>query len=278
MNHTDYYVYAHRDLNGVVFYIGKGRGYRAYSKDQRSGAWKIAAKDGYNVEILKFGIDENTALSEEMKLLSEPRNDWNLVNILKTNKRKSYPLDIFREFLVYDETSPTFIRWKVDRYGGENSAAKIAKAGDVAGTICKGKQAGYTYVIIDYERYCVHRIIYMLFHGHIPKGYVVNHIDNNPANNSITNLEICTQAQNIRRTKSHNGSLMSTNNSGFTGVSKMVDDRYWSARWYENDKQKVKHFSIEKHGETEAFRLACEYRKQMIEKLNSEGAGYSIAE
>jgi hypothetical protein len=39
-----------------------------------------------------------------------------------------------------------------------------------------------------------------------------------------------------------------------------------------------KSFPIDDHGETEAFRLACEYRKQMIEKLNSEGAGYSIAE
>lgn len=53
--------------------------------------------------------------------------------------------------------------------------------------------------------------------------------------------------------------------------------KYWIARWRHKDREFSKSFPIDDHGETEAFRLACEYRKQMIEKLNSEGAGYSIA-
>ena len=278
MNHTDYYVYAHRDLNGIVFYIGKGRKNRAYSKMQRSKQWKTIADAGFTVELLHENLEELHALSLEEELINNPQEGWNLTNQIKKINRKALCPDLLNSFLYYDESSPTFLRWRIDRYGGENGVAKIANAGDIAGSISRGNSRGYGAVIINYEKYAIHRAVYVMFNGAIPDGYIVNHKDNNHLNNSILNLEACPSRFNTRRTKSHNGGLMSTNNSGFTGVSKMVDDRYWSARWYENDKQKIKHFSIEKHGETEAFRLACEYRKQMIEKLNSEGAGYSVVE
>ena len=34
-------------------------------------------------------------------------------------------------------------------------------------------------------------------------------------------------------------------------------------------------FSVEKHGNEEAFRLACEWRSEQIRLLNEQGAGYT---
>lgn len=43
----------------------------------------------------------------------------------------------------------------------------------------------------------VHKVIYTAVHGEIPEGLVINHKDENPSNNSIWNLEICTQKENV---------------------------------------------------------------------------------
>lgn len=43
----------------------------------------------------------------------------------------------------------------------------------------------------------VHRIVLIAFLGAHPEGYVCNHIDGNPGNNRLDNLEWCTQKANI---------------------------------------------------------------------------------
>lgn len=43
------------------------------------------------------------------------------------------------------------------------------------------------------------RIIYAWFYGEVPAGYVVDHIDNNPLNNNIENLQLLTQRENLRK-------------------------------------------------------------------------------
>ena len=44
----------------------------------------------------------------------------------------------------------------------------------------------------------VHRLVAAAFIGKCPDGYVVNHLDGNPANNCASNLEYTTQRENIR--------------------------------------------------------------------------------
>lgn len=59
---------------------------------------------------------------------------------------------------------------------------------------------GYMGLSIHRRTYMVHRIVYEAFFGIIPPGKEIDHIDRNPANNNISNLRICTHAENMRNT------------------------------------------------------------------------------
>lgn len=47
--------------------------------------------------------------------------------------------------------------------------------------------------------FLVHRLVYQAFHGSIPNGYQIDHIDNNPQNNKLQNLQILTKSQNQKK-------------------------------------------------------------------------------
>lgn len=79
-----HYVYLHlRTSNLSVFYVGKGKGKRAWDKYSGSQWWKrVAAKHGWTVEILKDGLDESEALSLEMSVIAAMRRVTSLVNLV----------------------------------------------------------------------------------------------------------------------------------------------------------------------------------------------------
>jgi hypothetical protein len=70
----DFYVYVHRDRKGQVFYVGKGTGRRAWSKD-RDVLWHryIETRSGgeYSVEIVREGLLEREAEELESELITE---------------------------------------------------------------------------------------------------------------------------------------------------------------------------------------------------------------
>lgn len=69
---TDFYVYVHRRATtGEIFYVGKGRGNRAYRKD-RGRHWKaIVEKHGRTVEIVANGLQEQEAFELERSIIAK---------------------------------------------------------------------------------------------------------------------------------------------------------------------------------------------------------------
>lgn len=49
------------------------------------------------------------------------------------------------------------------------------------------------------KKICVHNLVAKVFLGEIPEGYVVDHINNNPSDNYVTNLQIVTIAENSQK-------------------------------------------------------------------------------
>jgi hypothetical protein len=70
-----YYVYAHAaKADGVIFYVGKGHGARAWNKEQRSQAWKdhvASLTDGYDVVLLKTDLSELESFEEEKEAIQK---------------------------------------------------------------------------------------------------------------------------------------------------------------------------------------------------------------
>jgi hypothetical protein len=85
------YVYAHRGLDGSIFYIGKGTGSRAWST-QRDDIWRhfIRTRLGgrYMVEILEDGLNEDEALELESELIAE--HGERLVNWINPGRQFDY--------------------------------------------------------------------------------------------------------------------------------------------------------------------------------------------
>lgn len=53
------------------------------------------------------------------------------------------------------------------------------------------------------KKICVHNLVAKVFLGEIPDGYVVDHINNNPSDNYVTNLQIVTIAENGQKAAKH---------------------------------------------------------------------------
>lgn len=67
----EFYVYAHRKINGEIFYIGKGCGKRAWDTEGRSRYWENTVNlTNYHVEILISGLQEWYAIELEKDLIA----------------------------------------------------------------------------------------------------------------------------------------------------------------------------------------------------------------
>ena len=74
------------------------------------------------------------------------------------------------------------------------------------------KPDGYCNVTLNGVKYYVHRIIFMMFHGYMPKQ--IDHIDGNTSNNKIENLR-----ETNYTTNNYNKKIMTNNKSGVKGVN-----------------------------------------------------------
>ncbi|MCX6130734.1 MAG: HNH endonuclease [Proteobacteria bacterium] len=80
------------------------------------------------------------------------------------------------------------------------------------------RQDGYHNISIGKKKYRTHRVIWELFNGPIPVGYLIDHIDSDPTNNRIENLRLATPSQNGTRS-------FSNARSGWKGVELVASGR-----------------------------------------------------
>jgi hypothetical protein len=80
--------------------------------------------------------------------------------------------------------------------------------GAEAGTLDGGRRQ----ITINKKHYKTHRLVYLMFHGYMPKE--VDHIDNNPLNNRIENLRPANRSEQCCNTR-----LRKDSTSGIKGVS-----------------------------------------------------------
>lgn len=117
---------------------------------------------------------------------------------------------LVRELLHYDVLTGVF-RWKVDRMCGRYHKQFAARAGDIAGNVCKD---GRVQIGILDRRFRAHRVAWLYVYGEwVPE---IDHIDGNNSNNAILNLRIADRfmnMQNLHKAKKQNA-------CGFLGVRK----------------------------------------------------------
>lgn len=129
----------------------------------------------------------------------------------------------FHDIFEYDLTSSSALRVKKQWHPRSKSE------GEEVGTLSVG---GYYTVGVCGKRYYVHRVVYEMHKGAIPQGFVVDHIDGNTKNNSIENLRVCKQSDNVK-----NAVIRKDNASGYKGVYWDKGAQKWKAQINFNKKK-----------------------------------------
>ena len=128
--------------------------------------------------------------------------------------RKSDGSPDFNKMFSYDAATGK-LYWKIN-------PAKHINKGDEVG--CDNGQ-GYLVTNIKGKLYLVHRIIWEMFNGPIPKGMAIDHIDHNRANNRLENFRLVTWQDNSKNLK-----MNKRNKSGCCGVCWDKKRRKWVAQ------------------------------------------------
>lgn len=113
--------------------------------------------------------------------------------------------------LVYDDETGEF-SW-LNSKGG-------SKAGKKAGTLANN---GYLHVTYNYKSYLAHRLAWFFVHGEWPNG-MIDHINRDKLDNSISNLRVVDNQTNQRNAKPNR-----RNKSGYRGVYWHKDRKKWYA-------------------------------------------------
>lgn len=140
------------------------------------------------------------------------------------SKPKQYPSqEELLEIFFYDsDTGKLF--WKTGRGGGIKAGAEArSKAKD-----------GYLVVTMQHKTYRVHRIVWIILHGGIPEGKLVDHLDGNRENNRPDNLRLVDDSENSR-----NRAKRSDNTSGVTGVYFDKKRGNWRVQVYNENHKKI---------------------------------------
>lgn len=129
------------------------------------------------------------------------------------------------------ETPPQKVLLNVFEYKNGNLYWKISKKGIKKDKFAGNKDCnGYIRVAYEGRKYLVHRLIYVMHYGFVPK--IIDHIDGNPTNNNINNLRPATHEQNLQNQRTQKNS-----SSGVKGVNWNKNINKWLVRLCVNKKR-----------------------------------------
>lgn len=260
MDHSEndkrFCVYVHKDQEGNVRYVGSGTIKRCTNKSYRSEE-HLALWDSLEKEIITSGLSKEDALLREQLLLDYFGIENMLNKQSKASPTKPILFSYVSEYICYDESSPTCLRWRIDFKSGKFNR----KAGDVAG--CRSSK--YFAVNLFGNNYKAHRVVWVLSNkSDLVSNLVIDHIDGDKLNNRIGNLRLVT-----RRENNINIPLSKNNTSGCTGV--YLYERGYLVKWNIDFKQESKFFNFRFFKNKDiTYNTACEYRN-IIEKVIYEG-------
>lgn len=107
------------------------------------------------------------------------------------------------------------------------------------------------------KNYMMHKLVAIAFLNHIPNGHkvVVDHLDNNKLNNTLSNLRLVTNRENLSKDK--------RGSSRYTGVSWAHRNKKWVCKIYINGKNKhIGYFDCE-------LSASIEYQKALTNHLKT---------
>lgn len=257
-----YCVYIYKDEAGLIRYIGNGSIKRVTSKDRSRVVRELMEQPGFSYEILKDGLTKLEAVTLEneylAKYLNKKQDGWDLLNVSGPSKPKEISYEYFSKYLEYDETSPSCLKWIVDRASGKDGVILKAKVGDSAGGL--DRRSGYYIVRLNKSNYPAHRIVWCLQNKQdLPVTLLIDHINRIRSDNRISNLRATTARTN-------NINSVRNNKSGVRGVSyDSSQNNYRAFVMDDSGKEIHKRFRPKDYANSleEAFKAAVAWRKEM---------------
>lgn len=262
-----HYVYIHK-LNDVIVYIGIGTGDRIRDTYKRQvehlNVWDILEK----VKVAE-NLSKEDAHKLEQKLLDQYWKSGKLFNKRRnSDKVKTISYAEVSKYFYYDETSPSKLMHLVDKFTGATKAIKKASADSPAGTL---NNTGYYLVSIQGSKFLAHRVVYCLIsNSDLPADKVVDHVDGNRSNNTISNLRLISPSDNCRNKKHR------LTNTGYQSISNSEKKYHFQVSYVLNFKSYSMYFSYtpkscknsRNHYSSKeaAFAAALEYRNELVKQ------------
>lgn len=161
-----------------------------------------------------------------------------------------------KQLITYDQHTGDFVS-NVDKHPW--------KKGDLLGS---KTTRGYLNIKLHQTTYGAQRLAFLYMEGAIPER--VDHIDNNPSNNSWSNLRAATPSQN-----SYNSQLSLNNATGVKGLSYIQKKRGYSASIMSEGKRHTKWFPVYvKEKQVQVKEAAINWLQEKRNHLHGEFANH----